>query len=163
MIFKNEMKRILRPSVLIIIACLTVIWYFAFMTGCNIYLKNDLGQPYAVAKEYARRFGPSIDGTEIDKVRADYEKAVLARDAVYDKYLGQYGIHSREEYEEYDEKNYDVFMDEKSDSHKQALAEWGEEEYENSTGIQFSIHLFKLESFDLDLLCSYHFAISGEK
>lgn len=130
MIFKNEMKRILRPSVLIIIACLTIIWYFAFMTGCNIYLKNDLGQPYAVAKEYARRFGPSIDGTEIDEVRADYEKAALARDAVYDKYLGQYGIHSQEEYEDYRENNYDIFMNEKSDLHKQALAQWGEEEYE---------------------------------
>lgn len=62
MILKNEMKRILRPGILIIIVCLTVIWYLAFMTNCNVYIKNDLGQPYAVAKEYAQRFGPSIDG-----------------------------------------------------------------------------------------------------
>lgn len=129
MIFKNEMKRILRPAVLSMIVCLTVIWYFAFMSDCNLYLEDNFGQPYAVAREYARRFGPAIDDTEIDEVRADYEAASLVRDAVYEKYLGSYGIHNREEFESYEEQNFEIFMDEKGDQCKHALAEWGEEEY----------------------------------
>lgn len=129
MIFKNELKRIFRPASLIIIAVLTLLWYLAFMTGFNLYLDSNLGYPYSIAKEYSQKFGSAIDATELKQVKSDYDKACRERDKIFNQYLGKYGIHSLDEYDDYKEKYDLIFGDVKSEEHKNALARWGEAEY----------------------------------
>ena len=47
--------------------------------------------------EYARRFGETIDPDERAEIEADYEKALAALNEQYEKYMGQYDVHSEDD------------------------------------------------------------------
>lgn len=158
MIFKNECKRIVRPIILVFLVVVSVLWYLAFMKSCNMYLDNDMGMPYAVAKEYVHRFGTTIDFNEIEEVKKDHEAAKCELNALIEQYMGEYGIKTKDEYSDYVEKYSDVFRDKKSDDYRNAVSEWGEEEYNRRAEIYD-----KLESMFWDHSLPLIFAVFKEQ
>ena len=129
MIFKNECRRILRPVIFILIAVVSILWYLTFMRYCNAYLSLNDGIPYAAAKEYLQRFGTTIDADEIEEIKRDQKAAKAALDSLIEQYMGGYGIHTMEEYENYSETYSDTFQNKKSEDYKNAISKWGEAEY----------------------------------
>lgn len=43
--------------------------------------------------------------------------------------MGEYGINTKEEYYDYNDKYYDTFVDKSSEDYRNAVSKWGEEEY----------------------------------
>lgn len=129
MIFKNECKRIMRPIILIFLIVVSVLWYFVYMRDCHSSLRNNDGMPYAVAKEYVQRFGTTIDADEIEEIKKEHQAALSELNGIFKQYMGEYGINTKEEYYDYNDKYYDTFVDKSSEDYRNALSKWGEEEY----------------------------------
>lgn len=104
MIFINECRRIVRPGMLVFLFVFSLLWYLAFMENCNAYLGDNMGMPYAIAMDYVHRFGTTIDAYEIEEVRKDYETAEAGLNALIRQYMGEYGIRTKEEFDQYTEE-----------------------------------------------------------
>ena len=129
MIFKNELKRFLHPVILVFLIIMSVLWYLIYMTNCNVYLDINAGMPYQIGKEYVQRFGTTIDNHEIEEIKKDYEVSKSELNVLIKQSMGKYGIETIDEYQDYFDKYYDIFTNQKSDDYNQAIDKWGEEEY----------------------------------
>ena len=94
----GEMRRYWRPFTLIVVAALLLMWNVLF--GFSSFAERKGTDPaiaYDLSVEYSERFGETIDPNERAEVEADYEKALAALNDQYEKYMGQYDIHSEDD------------------------------------------------------------------
>ena len=99
-ILSGEMRRYWRPFTLIVMAVMLLLWNVVFGPHSFTLEKGTDGAiDYDLSVEYARRFGETIDPDERAEIEADYEKALAALNEEYEKYMGQYDIHSKEDYD----------------------------------------------------------------
>lgn len=97
-ILSGEMRRYWRPFTLIVVAALLLMWNVLFgLDSFTLRKGTDAAINYDLSVEYARRFGETIDPDERAEVEADYEKALAALNDQYEKYMGQYDIHSEDD------------------------------------------------------------------
>lgn len=97
-ILAGEMRRYLRPALLIIIAAFGVLWYVLY-GDIKEGQRYDHGWYYKLTVEYKQRFGATLDQSERDAIRQDYADFRQELDSVVEKYLGEYGIHTQHDYE----------------------------------------------------------------
>ena len=97
-ILAGEMRRYLRPALLIIIAAFGVLWYSLY-GDVKAGQRHDHGWDYKLTVQYKERFGTTLDQSERDAIRQDYADFRQELDSVVEKYLGEYGIHSQRDYE----------------------------------------------------------------
>ena len=97
-ILAGEMRRYLRPALLIIIAAFGVLWYSLY-GDVKVGQRHDHGWCYKLTVQYKERFGKTLDRSERDAIRQDYAEFRQELDCVVEKYLGEYGIHSQRDYE----------------------------------------------------------------
>ena len=94
----GEMRRYWRPFTLIVVAALLLMWNVLFGSSSFAERKGtDPAIAYDLSVEYSERFGETIDPNERAEVEADYEKALAALNDQYEKYMGQYDIHSEDD------------------------------------------------------------------
>ena len=97
-ILSGEMRRYWRPFTLIVVAALLLMWNVLFGSSSFAERKGtDPAIAYDLSVEYSERFGETIDPNERAEVEADYEKALAALNDQYEKYMGQYDIHSEDD------------------------------------------------------------------
>ena len=97
-ILAGEMRRYLRPALLIIIAAFGVLWYSLY-GDVKVGQRHDHGWCYKLTVQYKEHFGTTLDRSERDAIRQDYADFRQKLDSVVEKYLGEYGIHSQRDYE----------------------------------------------------------------
>ena len=97
-ILSGEMRRYWRPFTLIVMAVMLLLWNVVFGPHSFTLEKGTDGAiDYDLSVEYARRFGETIDPDERAEIEADYEKALAALNEQYEKYMGQYDVHSEDD------------------------------------------------------------------
>ena len=95
----GEMRRYWRPFTLVVMTALLLMWQLVFGSHSFTLGKGTDGAiAYDLSVEYAQRLGETIDPDERAEVAADYEKARAALNEQYEKYMGQYDIHTKEDY-----------------------------------------------------------------
>ena len=97
-ILSGEMRRYVWPFTLIFTAVLLLLWNVVFgLDSFTLEKGTDGAIDYDLSVEYARRFGETIDPDERAEIEADYEKALAALNEQYEKYMGQYDVHSEDD------------------------------------------------------------------
>ena len=120
-ILSGEMRRYWRPFTLIVMAAMLLMWSVIFEKNrVSVRPGTNSGIAYDISVEYAKRFGENIDPKERAAVEADYEKALAALNEQYEIHMGQYDIHSVDDYhllsgavflaEQQDYGNYSVLL-----------------------------------------------------
>ena len=94
-IIYNECKKVFRPSIIIILIIVTVLYYQVYMMFEIEHFPN--GHPaiedYELGLEYLERFGTSIDKKELEEIKAMYNNIVSQLDEiVQDQKLEEYNI-----------------------------------------------------------------------
>ena len=123
-ILSGEMRRYWRPFTLIVMAALLLMWSVIFEKDrVSVRPGTNGGIAYDISVEYAKRFGENIDPEERAAVEADYEKALAALNEQYEIHMGQYDIHSVDDYhllsgavflaeqQDYEDENYRMAAD----------------------------------------------------
>lgn len=96
----GEMRRYWRPFTLIVMAALLLMWSAIFgLDSFTLRKGTDAAINYDLSVEYMQRFGETIDPDERAEVAADHEKTLAALNEAYEKYMGQYDIHSKADYD----------------------------------------------------------------
>ena len=125
----GEMRRYWRPFTLIVMAALLIMWSVIFEKDrVSVRPGTNSGIAYDISVEYAKRFGENIDPDERSAVEADYEKALAALNEQFEMHMGQYDIHSVDDYHLLSGA---VFLAEQQDyedeSYRMAADRWGAE------------------------------------
>ena len=120
----GEMRRYWRPFTLIVMAVMLLMWNVIFEKDrVSVRPGTNGGIAYDISVEYAKRFGANIDPEERAAVEADYEKALAALNEQYEIHMGQYDIHSVDDYhllsgavflaeqQDYEDENYRMAAD----------------------------------------------------
>ena len=123
----GEMRRYWRPFTLIVMAVMLLMWNVIFEKDrVSVRPGTNSGIAYDISVEYAKRFGANIDPEERAAVEADYEKALAALNEQYEMHMGQYDIHSVDDYHLLSGA---VFLAEQQDyedeSYRMAADRWG--------------------------------------
>lgn len=126
----GEMRRYWRPFTLIVMAALLIMWSVIFEKDrVSVRPGTNSGIAYDISVEYAKRFGENIDPDERSAVEADYEKALAALNEQFEMHMGQYDIHSVDDYHLLSGA---VFLAEQQDyedeSYRMAADRWGAED-----------------------------------
>lgn len=122
-ILLKELRQYLRPVTLVICGALVIMWYFFYGKECNLPSQNNDSRPYLLSIEYQQRFGNAIDRAELEQIKAQQAEERAALDALFDETMGQYGLHSK--------NDFDLLRQAVDDSDGEAYAEavqvWGED------------------------------------
>lgn len=96
----GEMRRYWRPFTLMVMAALLLMWNVLFgLDSFTLRKGTDGAIAYDLSVEYVKKFGETIDPDERAEVAADHEKTLAALNEEYEKYMGEYNIHSKEDYD----------------------------------------------------------------
>lgn len=118
-----EIRRYLRPITLIIVSVFALFWYVLY-GDINRSNTSNYSCPYNLSLEYKQRFGNTIDRSELEEIKKDYADIIEELDALYDEYVGGYGVHSKADYD----LIFTAITDGKdSKEYGAAVEKWGEE------------------------------------
>ena len=118
----GEIRRYLRPVALLLCGALVLLIYLAYGKDCNSRYKDGYGQSYRLSVEYQARYGDSIDASEWEDIRLRHGEERAELDGMFDSALGQYGIHSKDDFDLLREA-----QGQDSETYAEALRVWGED------------------------------------
>ena len=125
-IVRWEIRQYLRPVALLLCGALVLLIYLAYGKDCNSRYKDGYGQSYRLSVEYQQRYGNSIDASEWEDIKARHTEERAALDGMFDSAMGQYGIHSKDDFDllrEAQEQDGEAH----AEAHAEALRVWGED------------------------------------
>lgn len=89
-----ELRRYWRPTTIIVCCVLTAFFCVFVRQSAASFGQYYRGYDYSTAKAYYERFGTTLDANERAQIEQDYETLREEYDALYDRCLGEYDIHS---------------------------------------------------------------------
>lgn len=121
-ILLGEMRRYWPPLTLVICGALVMMWYGLYGENFNLQSQNNYSQPYLLSIEYHRRYGDSIDSAKLEEIKAQHAEERAALDQLYDEFMGQYGLHSKDDFDLLREAE-----DPDNEAYAEAISRWGKE------------------------------------
>lgn len=118
----GEIRQYLRPVTLVIVGILVTMWYLYCGKDCNSMSQNNYSQPYLLSIEYQKRYGNSIDHSELEEIKSQHAEERAALDKLFDEYMGKYDIHSKNDFD----LLYEIYNNEdNSEAYAEAVEKWG--------------------------------------
>lgn len=94
-IFWGEVRRYLRPLTLAVVGLLMMFWVILYHSGFERPSYRHWG---LLSVEYQQRFGDTIDREELELIKQELNDLHAELDGLIETYMGEYDIHSFEDY-----------------------------------------------------------------